>query len=191
MPLSLQASSCMKSSGSARRSGKPHACLIVDGYNVIARMHSSALRDIPNVDEFRDKLVGQLSEYSAFSGEVVIVVYDAHQTQWARQTHNQAGVTVIYTELQETADARIERLVYELRDTYRQITVATSDNAEQQVAFGGGALRISANGLLVRLEQMKYQIRGQLQPDPVDPKGQILDRIRHDVANILEKWRRE
>lgn len=181
----------MKLSGSGRKPEQPHACLIVDGYNVIARMHSSTLRDIADVDASRDKLVGQLSEYSAFSGELVIVVYDAYQTQLARQTSNQAGVTVIYTELQETADARIERLVYELRDTYRQITVATSDSAEQQVAFGGGALRISASGLLRRLEQMKYQIRGQLQPDPQDPKGQILDRIRQDVANILEKWRRE
>ncbi len=37
----------------------------------------------------------------------------------------------------ETADDRIERLVYEF-EIPTKITVATSDFAEQQVTFGGG-----------------------------------------------------
>jgi predicted RNA-binding protein with PIN domain len=121
----------------------------------------------------------------------VMLVFDAYQTARQRQEHVQFGVYVVYTDVHETADERIERMVYELRDTYRQITVATSDYVEQQVTFGGGALRISAEELLRRLEQGKHHIRQRLQQVPVDTKPRVLERIRHDVANILEKWRRE
>lgn len=104
------------------------------------------------------------------------------------------GVQVLYTLPQETADERIERLVYELRDRYRQLVVATSDAAEQQVAFGGGALRISADEWLRRLTATEKQIEQSVQGqnETVDlQRVRLGDQIRQDVMKILEKWRRQ
>ncbi|GMA50481.1 hypothetical protein GCM10025857_18380 [Alicyclobacillus contaminans] len=136
------------------------ACVIVDGYNVLPHLFQSALDTLSNIEEARGELLEWLKEYRAFSGQDVMVVYDAHQTKQPGSDEDIGGVRVIFTAYQETADERIERLVYELRDAYRNITVATSDLAEQQVAFGGGALRISSREFAQQLRAMKQSIRG-------------------------------
>lgn len=177
----------MKSSGSGHKE-RHQSCLIVDGYNIIAKMQPALFQSMTQLESLRTELVERLTEYAAFSGESVIVVFDA-QTKGQRSEQVNGRVTVIYTLLHETADSCIERLVYDLRDRYPQITVATSDSAEQQVIFGGGALRISAAGLLRRLDHAKSQIRRELRTGSSE-RPQLLDHVRQDVANILEKWRR-
>ena len=97
---------------------------------------------------------------------------------------------MIFTQKNETADDRIERLVYEYRDVYGEISVATSDAAEQQVAFGGGALRISADELRRRLAETAIAIGRNINQRRADRKPTLSDTIRQDVANILENWRR-
>jgi predicted RNA-binding protein with PIN domain len=97
---------------------------------------------------------------------------------------------VIYTSAEETADERIERLVYLLRDRFREITVASSDVAEQQVSFGGGALRVSADGLLRRLETVERKIQARIRELPGTSAALMKDRISQEIMNILEKWRR-
>jgi uncharacterized protein len=187
----------MKSSGRERKSefhsnqSKRHSkCLIVDGYNVIARLHQKGLHHIPDLDSVRDELIDKLGQYQAYSGERVIVVFDAHKTDDSSE-HTQSGVHVIFTQKQETADERIERLVYELRDRFRQITVATSDYSEQQVVFGGGALRIPAGELIRRLRETEALIRQNVARQKHHESTRVGDRIRQDVMNILEKWRRQ
>ena len=181
----------MKSFGrGVKRNKRGLQCVIVDGYNVVAQMQRSALEALEDVDAARDQLLDLLKEYRAFSGDDVIVVYDAHHAKKPGSETMEAGVRIIFTSHQETADERIERLVYELRDTYRQITVATSDFAEQQVTFGGGALRISAREFLQQLRDLKLSIRRTVENKNDSARTPLVDTIRHDIANILEKWRR-
>lgn len=163
----------------------------MDGYNIIARARNSSLADVRHLDEFRDRLIEDLTEYQAFTGEQVYVVFDAHRTSGAGHEESRAGVQVIYTKPQETADDRIERLVYELRNTYRQITVATSDLAEQQVVFGEGALRISADEFNRRIREMKTRVKKQVKEETGTKRSSLLDSMEQDIANILEKWRRQ
>lgn len=182
----------MKSSGSGASPRRIRSkCLIVDGYNILGRLANNTLRGITDLEEMRRRLTDMLSEYQSFSGEAVIIVFDAHQTNGQERDDVKQGVRIIFTSYQETADDRIERLVYELRDTTPEITVATSDYAEQQVIFGGGALRISANGLLARLREAKRDIRTAVTKQQQGRSSQISDRIGQDIAKILEKWRRQ
>ncbi|GGJ01252.1 hypothetical protein GCM10010885_08040 [Alicyclobacillus cellulosilyticus] len=180
----------MKWSGSAPKGGQHARCLIVDGYNVIGRMKRTAFRDIDDMEALREALVDQLAEYRAYTGETVIVVFDAYRTEEAAVTEERQGVQVVYTYRNETADERIERLAYELRDVYGQVTVATSDALEQQVAFGSGALRISADELLRRLRAVKTEVRRRVAEADGRRLGQVEDRIEPDVAELLERWRR-
>lgn len=185
----------MKSSGSESKPRRLHSkCLLVDGYNILGRIANGGLRSIPDLETMRNQLSDELAEYQSFTGETVVLVFDAHQTAEPEKDEVVSGVRVIYTAYHETADDRIERLVYELRDTTREITVATSDSAEQQVIFGGGALRISAAGLIARLQEAKRVIRRRIgAATSISDLGasRISDRIGQDVVNILEKWRRQ
>ncbi|QSO47972.1 NYN domain-containing protein [Alicyclobacillus mengziensis] len=182
----------MKSSGSGGKGKRiRRKCLIVDGYNILGRISETTLGDLKNLEEMRGRLIDMLAEYQSFAGETVILVFDAHQTSGPERDIVRSGVRVIFTSYQETADDRIERLVYELRDTTPEITVATSDYAEQQVIFGGGALRISAAGLLERLRDSKKRIRRTVAEQGEQSGSRISDRIGQDIAKILEKWRRQ
>src|SRR5690606_5415096 len=104
-----------------------------------------------------------------------------------RRTKDQE-ITVIYTRKNQTADECIERLVKQLRGVQRQIYVATSDYTEQRVVFGEGALRKSARELLLELDQLKSEIRTQVQEN-YQQKNERLS-VHKDMAEILEKWRR-
>lgn len=165
--------------------------MIVDGYNILGRISETSLGDVKNLEEMRGRLIDMLAEYQSFAGEAVILVFDAHQTSDPERDMVRSGVRIIFTSYQETADDRIERLVYELRDTTPEIAVATSDYAEQQVIFGGGALRISASGLIERLRDAKKHIRTAVAEQEERGGSRISDRIGQDIAKILENWRRQ
>lgn len=179
----------MKSSANERKF-KGQRCLIVDGYNVIARKAGAPLSKIPNLEEARRELENELAEYRAVYDEHVVVVYDAHLRDGIGVLDERAGIRIVFTDTGETADARIERLVYDLRDNFRNITVATSDAAEQQVSFGGGALRISAAELLIRLDAMQQYVARQTDRQNAKTRSTLADNLAGDVMKALEKWRR-
>jgi uncharacterized protein len=180
----------MKLSARGHKKAPRKKCLIVDGYNIIPRLQKQPLSQI-NLESARKDLIERLVEYHSFSGDVVILVFDAYQTNESGAITTQNGVEIYYTLKNETADECIERLVYELRDIYPEITVATSDYLEQQVTFGGGALRISADNLVAHLTMVTEKIHQALKDYGGSEKAQVRDMIRQDVANILEKWRRQ
>jgi len=180
----------MKSSVKGARGKRHSSCLIVDGYNIVALKHKS-LHGVKDLETARQDLIDSLAGYQSFTGEKVILVFDAYRTSPHANAYQSSGITVVFTQKGETADERIERLVYELRDVYQQITVATSDYAEQQVVFGGGALRISAADLGRKLRETKGQISLSIRRQEETSRVRIEDTIRHEISKILEKWRRE
>ncbi|QQE78546.1 NYN domain-containing protein [Alicyclobacillus sp. SO9] len=185
----------MKQSGKGSKParGRRHTkCVIVDGYNILARLAAKSLADIDNLETARHELIEQLVEYQAYFGEQVVVVFDAQHTSSPLVESVWRGIQVTYTAPHETADQRIERLVYEYRLVYHSITVASSDIAEQQVAFGGGALRISAEEMIRRMILAGQQIQETVsKQNEADKKPRLSDVIGEDIAKTLEKWRRE
>src|SRR5690606_37583424 len=121
--------------------------LLVDGYNMIgAWPEPERLKEL-DLEAARERLPAKLAEYQGCPGTRVYVIFDAHQVRGLGKTYRQHKLTVIYTREKETADECIERLVGELMKRGRHIYVATSDMIEQHVAFGKGALRVSAREL--------------------------------------------
>lgn len=179
----------MKSSANGRKR-RGQKCIIVDGYNILGRQAGKALSDILDMETARRDIEDLLAQYRAIYSEDVVIVYDAHGRQGLGSAQERSGIEIVFTDSGETADARIERLVYEIRDHYRAITVATSDAAEQQVSFGGGALRISANELLLRLDAMQKLIRSQTGHRELKSRPTLADTMQSDVMKALEKWRR-
>lgn len=139
--------------------GPQEKLLVVDGYNIIFAWKDLKELSKVNIDSARDRLKDILLNYQAYEGCRLILVFDAYKVKGnpGRQefydgrkkqmkTKDAAGIEVVYTRTDETADAYIERLVHDLREKYR-ITVATNDGLEQLTVMGQGALRLSSEGL--------------------------------------------
>ncbi|WP_054951017.1 NYN domain-containing protein [Numidum massiliense] len=162
--------------------------LVVDGYNIIGAWPELQALKRFNFGLAREKLVEVLEEYAAYSGKYVIVVFDAHLIRGQAQLETHTHCTVVYTEAGETADECIERLVGEAGG--RRVFVATSDYTEQRIAFGRGALRISARELLEMVVDAKRRVREQTR-EMKQERMTLGHDLTEEVRRELERIRRE
>lgn len=163
--------------------------LLVDGYNIIGDWEElKVLRD-KDMAQARDRLIELMAEYQAYTGDRVIIVFDAHEVQGQESKYKQFKVEVIYTKENETADERIEGLIRKLKNIKTQVYVATSDFAEQRMIFGQGALRISARELKIELKDIEREIDFQLlEQKNKRPQSKII--LDKRVLEEFEKMRR-
>lgn len=163
--------------------------LVVDGYNVIGAWDELVNLKRKDIGQARNRLIDMLVEYQAFTGNHVIIVFDALYVKGTESRKSVHTVEVIYTKEEETADECIERLVKTLKNVKNQVYVATSDYMEQTTIFSRGALRISSRELLLEINSMDTVIETQLQRQDMEkPKSTIeLDSV---VRAQFEKWRR-
>ena len=164
--------------------------LLVDGYNMIGawpELREIAERDL---EEARDRLIELLADYQGFTGQKVIVVFDAHQVPGPRSRTKQYRLDIVYTKEKETADECIERLVDELADRKRRIQVATSDYVEQRVIFAKGALRLSARELMNQVKESRKQMRKVMEEQREPARNTFDHRIGSELKEVFERWRR-
>ncbi|MGF6375557.1 ribosomal protection tetracycline resistance protein [Clostridiales Family XIII bacterium PM5-7] len=144
---------------SALNNADAEEILLIDGYNVIFGWDELKELSTLNLEASRDKLIERLMDYHGYTGERIIVVFDAYKQPGNRGTmENHHGVEVIYTKEDETADQFIEKTVVNYSKQYR-ITVATSDGLEQIMVFGQGALRMPIRELKERIESVTALMR--------------------------------
>lgn len=118
--------------------------LLVDGYNMIFSWDELKKTASESLDAARSILINRLCNYQGFKGGNVILVFDAYKVKGNfREVENYHNISVVYTKEAETADAYIEKTAHDLSKEYH-VRVATSDNQEQIIILGNGALRISA-----------------------------------------------
>src|SRR5690625_1382206 len=133
--------------------------LFVDGYNMIgAWPHLAKLQRQDNMEAARDALLHDLSEYSKYEDIEIRVVFDAQFVPGIQKNYERYNLTVIFTKEDETADSYIERSVGEENLFLTNVTVATSDLAEQWLVFQRGASRKSARDLYKELKHTKSRI---------------------------------
>ena len=176
-----------------RASGGPcRRILIVDGYNVINVR--KPVRESLVLEDARRRLTDRLHDYAGWSGQQIIVVYDAwlsDRTQ--RSIENHGPLQVVFTMKGETADCYIERLCDDLEDDISmrraEVRVATSDMIEQTIAFGRGAGRISSRELLLEMD-MATASRGTSMGSTGKRSNTVADRLPEEIRAKLEKMRR-
>jgi predicted RNA-binding protein with PIN domain len=167
--------------------------LIVDGYNVIFAWKSLKQLADESLEHARDKLIDTLAGYGKLKGFMVILVFDAMYTEETEKSQ-QVGrdCQIIFTDKEETADSRIEKMVYEHRNERRQIYVATSDGPEQNQILGAGAFRIPARELeedvaLAKKEHYHYDRHNVL----IGVRNEMRGHVKDDVLEKLERMRRK
>ncbi|MGD9567323.1 MAG: NYN domain-containing protein [Sedimentibacter sp.] len=162
--------------------------LFIDGYNIINQW--SYYKDVSkNIANSRNKLIELLVEYQAYRGIKVIVVFDAHLVKGSIEKKEiVAGVEVVYTKEHETADSYIEKQLDKI-GRYEHVQVATSDQSIQQIVISRGGTRISAQEMILMLENTKKDIRTKT--DKPRQKGANIDQvIDSETLKKLEKIRR-
>ncbi|MDD2480708.1 MAG: NYN domain-containing protein [Lutispora sp.] len=133
--------------------------LMVDGYNIINQWEELREESRHSLDSARIKLLDIMSNYQAFKGVKVIVVFDAHYVKNSMEKHEfYNAVEVVYTKEFESADNYIERFVADHYSDDNTIRVATSDSLEQMVVLGLGAARISARELKTQIQEASQKM---------------------------------
>ena len=181
---------------SARPGGRPpRRLLIVDGYNIInARRDAGFSAD--SLADARERLIDALMDYAGWSGQQVVLVFDAWMSDRATRTEEKRGaVTIVYTQKGEIADRYIERLCDDLASDieYRrvEVRVASSDALEQTIVLGRGASRMSARELMVEMGQLRAEgIRHTAPAKPSMRRSTIGEHLPEDVRRKLDELRK-
>lgn len=147
--------------------------LFVDGYNIINQWEHLR-KMVDNIEECRNKLIDELLEYQIFKGIQVIVVFDGHLVKGNNENiEHKAGLEIVYTKENETADSYIEKKIDKI-GRYERVQVATSDNSIQQIVLARGGTRLSARELFIELNDTKKEIKRRA------------DKIKKNNSNIEE-----
>lgn len=133
--------------------------LYVDGYNMIGAWPELVkLKKQDKMADARDLLLHELSNFAKYQGVEVRIVFDAQLVPGIQQRYDKYEVVVIFTNEGETADSYIERSVGEENFLLTNVSVATSDLAEQWIIFQKGASRKSAIELYKDIARVKKNI---------------------------------
>lgn len=167
--------------------------LVIDGYNIIGAWRDLTEMAARSLDDARDKLIGLMTDHASYTGEHVLIVFDAHFSgRLSRSVRKNEFVSVVFTKAQETADHYIERTVDQYRDDPRaMIRVATSDALEQSTILARGAARVPARELYAEVTGMRAQIRASLRArERVNTTNALESRLSPEQLEKLERMRR-
>ena len=132
--------------------------VIVDGYNLIyadERLQSTALFSL---EKAREELLDLLCNYVSYTKTELILVFDAYLVKNGKGSefmHN--GYKVVYTKANQTTDAYIEKMMYELGPDY-SIRMVTDDKLLQFSAVHSGISRMTTKEFLENLTRIGNEI---------------------------------
>lgn len=143
-----------------------HELLVVDGYNVIfgtpryqelmdegsstAQLNPSRASRFTFSDPFdraRELLVADVAAFAQGRYDPVIVFDAAGNINPEHPELKRAGVRLIFSPTNVSADTVIEKLVTECREQEREVTVVTSDNTIRATVGGIPVTRVSSSML--------------------------------------------
>ncbi len=162
--------------------------LFVDGYNIINHWENLKRISQTSLEDARDALMEIMAEYSAFTGVNLILVFDGYMVKKSPGLEfDFKGITVVFTKEFETADHFIEREIEAIGRNI-SVTVATSDNIEQQMILARGGKRISARELKIEVENRSTDIertqrvlKNENFPTIEDSFIETLEKLREDI----------
>ncbi len=160
--------------------------LILDGYNLVGALERYATRNTGGLNESRELLINDALKAAGWTGQEILIVFDAARSPEPEQTELRAerAVRVIYSAPKESADGVIERLV---ASSGSSATVCTADFALQRAVLARGATRSTPHEFEELLDELPALDRT---PD-VPFRARVADRLSPEVLRSLEALRRE
>lgn len=166
--------------------------LLVDGYNVLH--HSGKLQRLlrQDMETAREALIDKVAHFCIQTGKKVVLVFDGRGLQVAQKVEHYRAVPaleVIYSPGHLTADAVIERMVYQM-PRKMEVVVVTSDRGVRDLCRGMGALVMDAKNFLQSVQESRADtgetVRNTRQLSPIN----VEDRLDDSSRAILERLRK-
>ena len=127
--------------------------IIIDGYNLIRQSGQLSMLDMQDLQLGREALVDMLATYKRFKAHRITVVFDgAGAPLLSRQRDRQKGITVVYSNKDESADAVIKKMA---RREGPEALVVSSDQDIVRSAASWGSATISAREFEGRLVEAR------------------------------------
>ena len=166
---------------------KKRKYLIIDAYNVMNSISEFRGIMIDDFENARDKLIQKMIEFSHYSKENIVLVFDAYLVKSSiEKIENRDGIKIIFTKYTQTADSYIEHLVVKLSDDIRnEIRVVTRDQAQQQLVMGKGAIRVLPRELYYEYINMGTRINKKYHQ--TDVKDTLENRLSEKSIKALQK----
>lgn len=189
-----------------------HELLIVDGYNV---MHATARYEglIDGVNQAdglvssadaayhmdgdpfiraREALISDVATFAHHRYKAVIVFDGAGNVNPERPNRSRAGVKLIFSKPNQSADTVIEKLVTEAREAGRSVSLVTSDkDVRSTVGFGPGEVTRISSAVLVRDVEVSDTAIDDLQRETGRTRMTLEDRLspeqRQRLWNLLDQ----
>ena len=161
--------------------------VIIDGYNLMFLMTEKEMISSGSLDLSRSEMLNILSNYSAYAGVHVIVVFDAYQsTNVDDKKYSDSNIDIIFTDYGETADAYIERTANSLGKN-NLVRVISSDNLVRLGVFRSGIQRTSSLYFIEEINSFQKEISEVIQKHS-NSGGQRLDEFID--KELIEKWQK-
>jgi hypothetical protein len=162
--------------------------LIIDGYNVIGGWPELTAIMKQSPADARHLLLEALREYQSYTGQHIILVFDAYRSKGVKKTELFSGIEVRYTDYGQIADSLIESLVSKLAERKESIGVVTSDWAQQQIVLGKGARRWSSREFILEIKKTSGKISKDAGRTQLDrPTTELGSRIDLKARKIMQK----
>lgn len=165
-----------------------HRSLLVDGYNVIRSTppyQEMAERDL---DSARAALVSDVAAFAHGEWSAVVVFDGGGNPHSTGESHDVAGISVIFSPFGTDADTVLESRAKALREAGDEVLVVTSDAQLQWAVMGGTVTRRSAAGFSAELRSGSTEWKGH------NPAGSrrvpIEDRLDPVTRERLARWAR-
>lgn len=162
--------------------------LVIDGYNVIHAKPGIESETPGFLEREREELISRCANYAALREYETTLVFDAWVRDEPLTVEQISGITVVYTNKDQTADTYIERFLYQLPKLNRKMAV-TSDGAVQKMALMTGAERVTSLEFLGRLERAeKKNAQAKTDNDTgVNPVGEYLEDHQKETIEAIRR----
>lgn len=166
---------------------------LVDGYNVLhkCRWLKGLLRQ--DLETAREALIDKVAHFCVQTGARVTIVFDGRGRQVSeRVDHNRSvgSLEVLYSPAKLTADAVIERMVYEM-PRKMEVVVVTNDRGVRDLCRGMGALVMDAGNFLNSIQESRQDTSEALKRTRQVNPHHLEDRLDEDAIAMLEKLRKK
>lgn len=163
----------------------------IDGYNVLHK--SAVLRPLAlhDFETAREALIDKVAQFCVISGKRASIVFDGrgqhHQHPEAVEHFREApGLEVLYSPTKLSADAVIERRVYQ-EPKRLDVVVVSNDRGLRDLCRNLGALTMEADHFLSTMIETRQQSGGSLQDTRrLDTAACIEDHLDPETRARLE-----
>lgn len=153
----------------------------VDGYNVIH--HSARLRPLAaeNFELARESLIEHVGRFCVATGSKVKIVFDGRgrRAETGPPIRGMKGLEVLYSPAHKSADALIERTVYQASDR-RSVIVVSADRGIRDLCRGLSALVMDPDTFLDTIGESEADTRATL---ALSQRSDTLNRVENRLGD--------